>query len=54
VGIPGAGGDIGYGGESVRVGEGGDSLRVGFDSIWITDYERGLLERIPIQQLLTR
>jgi YVTN family beta-propeller protein len=36
------------------VGEGGDSLRVGFDSIWITDYKRGLLERIPIQQLLTQ
>jgi len=76
VGIPGAGGDIGYGGESVWptvfgvpltrvdastnkvirqwVGEGGDSLRVGFDSIWITDYKRGLLERIPIQQLLTQ
>jgi virginiamycin B lyase len=76
VGIPGPGGDIGYGGESVWptvfgvpltrvnastnkvirqwVGEGGDSLRVGFDSIWITDYKRGLLERIPIQQLLTQ
>jgi virginiamycin B lyase len=36
------------------VGEGGDSLRVGFDSIWITDYKRGLLERISIQQLLTQ
>jgi YVTN family beta-propeller protein len=76
VGIPGAGGDIGYGGESVWptvfgvpltrvdastnkvvkqwVGKGGDSLRVGFGSIWITDYKRGLLERIPIQQLLTQ
>ena len=36
------------------VGKGGDSLRVGFGSIWITDYKRGLLERIPIQQLLTQ
>ncbi len=36
------------------VGKGGDSLRYGFDSIWITDYKRGLLERIPIQQLLTQ
>jgi hypothetical protein len=76
VGIPGTGGDIGYGADSVWptvfevpltridarpnkvvkqwVGKGGDSLRVGFDSIWITDYKRGLLERIPIQQLLTQ
>jgi virginiamycin B lyase len=75
VGIPGTGGDIGYGADSVWltvfevpltridatpnkvvkqwVGKGGDSLRVGFGSIWITDYKRGLLERIPIQQLLT-
>lgn len=75
-GIPGSGGDISYGADSVWltvfevpltridaisnkavkqwVGRGGDSLRVGFDSIWITDYKRGLLERIPIQQLLTR
>ena len=76
VGIPGTGGDIGYGADSVWptvfevpltridatpnkvvkqwVGKGGDSLRVGFDAIWITDYKRGLLERIPIQQLLTQ
>jgi virginiamycin B lyase len=77
VGIPGTGGDIGYGADSVWttvfevpltridataankvvrqwVGKGGDSLRVGFGSIWITDYKRGLLERIPIQQLLTQ
>jgi len=76
VGIPGSGGDIGYGAGSVWptvfevpltridatpnkvvkqwVGKGGDSLRVGFGSIWITDYNRGLLERIPIQQLLTQ
>jgi virginiamycin B lyase len=76
VGIPGTGGDIGYGADSVWttvfevpltridatpnkvvkqwVGKGGDSLRVGFGSIWITDYKRGLLERIPTQQLLTQ
>ena len=76
VGIPGTGGDIGYGADSVWltvfevpltridatpnkvvkqwVGKGGGSLRVGFGSIWITDYKRGLLERIPIQQLLTQ
>ncbi len=74
VGIPGAGGDIGYGGESVWptvfgvpltrvdastnkvirqwVGEGGDSLRCGFGSLWITDYKKGLLSRIPIEQIL--
>lgn len=74
VGIPGAGGDIGYGGESVWptvlavpltridtstnkvvrqwVGKGGDSLRFGFDSLWLTDYKKGLLLRIPIPQLL--
>jgi virginiamycin B lyase len=76
VGIPGTGGDIAYGADSVWptvfevpltridatpnkvvkqwVGQGGDSLRVGFGSIWITDYKRGLLERIPIQQLLAK
>src|ERR1700730_3936538 len=74
VGIPGAGGDIGYGGESVWptvfgvpltrvdastnkvirqwVGEGRDSLRCGFGSIWITDYKKGLLSRIALQQVL--
>jgi YVTN family beta-propeller protein len=75
VGIPGAGGDIDYGAESVWptakggvpltridtttnkavrqwVGKGGDSLRLGFGSIWITDYKKGLLSRIPIPQLL--
>jgi hypothetical protein len=25
----------------------GDSLRFGFNSIWLTDYRRGLLWRIP-------
>ena len=71
VGIPGAGGDICYGAESVWpsvfdvpltridattnqvikqwVGYGGDSLRFGFDSIWITDYKKGLLWRIPYE-----
>jgi YVTN family beta-propeller protein len=73
VGIPGAGGDIGYGGDSVWptvlaipltqidartnqvvrqwVGKGGDSLSFGFDSLWLTDYKRGLLSRIPVSQL---
>jgi virginiamycin B lyase len=32
------------------VGSGGDSLRVGFDSIWLTDYHKGLLLRIPIPE----
>lgn len=74
VGIPGAGGDIGYGGESVWptvfgvpltrvdastnkvfrqwVGEGEDSLRCGFGSVWISDYKKGLLSRIALQQVL--
>ena len=73
VGIPGTGGDIAYGANSVWltvfdvpltridaatnkvvrqwIGKGGDSLRVGFDSLWITDYKKGLLSRIPIQQV---
>jgi len=73
-GIPGAGGDIDYGAESVWptvlgvpltridamtnqvvrqwVGKGGDSLRLGYDSIWLTDYKKGLLLRISIQQAL--
>jgi virginiamycin B lyase len=74
VGVPGAGGDIGYGAASVwptvlgvpltRIdattnkvvrqwaGKGGDSLRFGYGSIWLTDYKKGLLSRIPIQQVL--
>jgi virginiamycin B lyase len=32
-------------------GKGGDSLRFGFGSLWITDYKKGLLSRIPIQQV---
>jgi virginiamycin B lyase len=73
-GIPGTGGDIGYGAHSVWtsvfevpltridaesnrvmrqwVGNGGDSLRSGFDSLWITDYKRGLLSRVPIEQVV--
>jgi len=73
VGIPGTGGDIGYGADSVWptvfevpltriesttntvlkqwVGKGGDSLRFGFNSLWITDYRKGLLSRIAIQEL---
>jgi virginiamycin B lyase len=73
VGIPGAGGDICFGGGSVWatvfdvpltrinartgkvsrqwIGRGGDSLRVGHDSVWLTDYQRGLLWRIPDNQL---
>jgi len=75
VGIPGTGGDIGYGADSVWlsvfdvpltrveaatnrvvkqwIGKGGDSLRFGFDSLWITDYKKGLLSRIAIQEALT-
>jgi virginiamycin B lyase len=33
------------------IGKGGDSLRVGLDSLWITDYKKGLLSRIPIEQV---
>jgi streptogramin lyase len=72
-GIPGSGGDICYGADSVWatvfdipltridtktnqvrhqwVGSGGDSVRFGFDSIWMTDYHRGLLWRIPQSEL---
>lgn len=76
LGIPGAGGDIGYGADSVWltvfdvpltrvdattnrvvkqwIGKGGDSLRIGFDSLWITDYQKGLLSRIAIQDVLSQ
>jgi virginiamycin B lyase len=76
VGIPGTGGDIGYGADSVWlsvfdvpltrvdattnrvvkqwIGKGGDSLRFGFDSLWITDYKKGLLSRIAIQEVLSQ
>lgn len=33
-------------------GPGGDSLNVGFGSVWLTDYHRGLLQRLPLDQLL--
>lgn len=74
VGIPGAGGDIDYGADSVWptvfgvplsridattnkvvkqwVGKGGDSLRFGFDAIWIADYKKGRLSRMPKEQVL--
>jgi virginiamycin B lyase len=35
------------------IGKGGDSLRFGFSSVWITDYRKGLLYRIPESQLLS-
>ena len=76
VGIPGGGGDICYGADSVWtakfgipltridtktntvsrqwVGRGGDALRFGFDSIWLTDYHRGLLWRSPFNDELRR
>lgn len=69
--IPGLGGDICYGGDSVWasvfdvpltridsqtnkvlrqwVGHGGDSLRFGHDSIWLTDYHKGLVWRFPYE-----
>lgn len=72
-GIPGTGGDICFGEESVWatvfdvpltlidpradkvshqwIGRGGDSLRFGHGSVWLTDYHRGLLWRIPSNQL---
>ncbi len=34
------------------VGRGGDSLRFGHNSIWLTDYYRGLLWRIPAEGVL--
>jgi len=74
VGIPGPGGDLCYGADSVWAttfdlpltvidgqtnkvlrqwaGQGGDSLRFGHDSIWLTDYHRGLLWRIPFKATL--
>jgi streptogramin lyase len=71
-GIPGLGGDICYGANSVWasvfdvpltridsqsnkimrqwVGPGGDSLRFGHDSIWLTDYHKGLVWRFPYEE----
>jgi virginiamycin B lyase len=76
VGIPGTGGDIGYGADTVWltvfdvpltridaktdtvvkqwVGKGGESLRFGFDSLWITAYKKGVLLRLPIEDLAKR
>lgn len=76
VGVPGTGGDIDYGADSVWlsvfeipltridartnrvtrqwIGSGGDSLRIGFDSLWITDYKKGLLSRIAVRDVLGR
>jgi virginiamycin B lyase len=78
VGIPGLGGDISYGADSVWasvfdipltridsetnkvlrqwVGHGGDSVRFGHDSIWLTDYHKGLVWRFPYEatQSLTK
>lgn len=34
------------------VGQGGDAVRFGFDSIWVTDYHRGLLWRVPAEAAL--
>jgi streptogramin lyase len=34
------------------IGSSGDSLRFGFGSVWLTDYRRGLLLRIPYQATL--
>jgi hypothetical protein len=36
------------------IGKGGDSLRFGFNSLWITDYKKGVLSRIAIQERLTQ
>lgn len=35
------------------VGKGGDSLRFGFGSLWVTDYKKGLLSRIAIEEVLS-
>jgi hypothetical protein len=35
------------------VGRGGDSLSFGYDSIWLSDYHRGLLWRIPFRATLS-
>lgn len=72
VGIPGPGGDICYGADSVWasvfdvpltqidsktnkvlhqwVGRGGDSVGFGHDSIWLTDYHKGLVWRFPTEE----
>jgi virginiamycin B lyase len=35
------------------VGHGGDSLRFGHDSIWLTDYHKGLVWRFPYDATLS-
>jgi len=72
-GIPGHGGDICYGADSVWatvfgipltridsqinnvlrqwIGRGDDSVWFAYESIWLTDYHRGLLTRIPYEQV---
>lgn len=35
-------------------GRGGDSLAVGFDAIWLTDYHRGNIARIPLAAALAQ
>lgn len=35
-------------------GSGGDALRVGMGAIWITDYDEGVLLRIPVEQAMGR
>lgn len=76
VGIPGPGGDICFGADSVWatvfdvpltridgktnkvlrqwVGRGGDSMRLGHGSIWLTDYHKGLLWRLPLREAVGR
>ena len=34
------------------IGTGGDSMRVGFDSVWLTDYRKGLLWRFSLKDAL--
>jgi virginiamycin B lyase len=75
-GIPGHGGDIDYGADSVwatvmdvpltRIdartdkvvrqwsGAGGDSVRVGHGSVWLTDYRRGVVWRLPADDAFAR
>jgi virginiamycin B lyase len=33
------------------VGPGGDSLKVGFGAVWLTDYDKGTLARLPLSRL---
>ena len=33
------------------IGHGGDSLRFGHDSIWLTDYHKGLVWRFPFEAI---